>query len=339
MTRSTAAGLWSGSGKPEFTATSGVGQPQSTGFQYLSGGTRGISTNLDFQNAFDQLSLVRANFVVPLIVEDLDNQGYSSTATYAAVIAQLVSHLTLTNGINKSERGGLAGYKGNKTGYISQCYALNNTDVQLTSQKHQELDVLSNLVEMDEWVAAVLAAGMRAGAPEVGEPLTHKLVRTFGMTQDSICGIPARTDANQLIEAGALFAQTIEGKGTRWERDLTTYTLDDNLAYAEGSTRDAVRFTAYGLRTTLEERFTGIKARPANAAALKDTAAAYLDALNAENILVDSLNREGVLVNGWDNLRVTITGDIATIRVEVYPAVGINFQLNDIYLQLPRSVA
>ena len=50
--------------------------------------------------------------------------------------------------------------------------------------------------------------------------------------------------------------ETIDGKGTRWVRDITTYVLDDNMAFMEGSVRDVVRYVSYGHRTILEDRFT-----------------------------------------------------------------------------------
>ena len=339
--RSAAAGAGAGGGRPEFTSTASgaAASPGTLGFLYLSGGARGSSTSTNWQTALDLLLNVRCNFVVPLISEDLTNQGLGSTATFASVAAQLVSHVSTANGVGKSERGGLLGMKGTKAQLITQANTINYEDIQLTGQTHRVLNVDSELETLDEWVSAVIAAGMRGGAPEVGEPLTHKYIRTYDMDQDSSWDPADRTDANQLIENGILFAETIEGKGTRWVRDITTYIKDDNLAYMEGSTRDAVRYYAYGLRTFLEDQFTGVKATPANVASIRDAVVEYSLAANSDNIIVTSLNEEDIIVPGFEKLRVTISGDIATIRIQIYPAVGINFQLNDIYLQLPRLAA
>lgn len=337
--RSTGAGAGAGGGRPEFTAISGVGTPGSTGFKYLSGGTRGTSTSANFQTALDLLLGLRCNFVIPLISGDLADQGYGSTAEFASVAAQLVSHCAVGNGVGKSERGGLLGMSGTRTEIITQANTLNDADIQLSAQKHKVLDVDGNLKVMDEWVSAVIAAGMRAGAPEVGEPITHKFIRTFEMTQDNSWDPLDRTDANALITAGVLFAETIQGKGTRWVRDLTTHVKDDNLAFMEGSTRDVVRYISYGLRTTLEDKFTGVKGTPANVGSIRDAATAYLLAANGDNIIVTSLNQDDILVPGFENLRVSLSGDIARIKVQIYPAVGINFQLSEIFLQLPRLAA
>jgi hypothetical protein len=338
IARATSGGTGTGGGRPEWSGTGTVGTVGDSAV-LLTGAVRGVSTNTNWQAAFDLLIIERHNFIVPLIVEDLSEQGLSSTATWESVAAQLSSHVDAANGIAKNECGGLIGFKGTKTELLAAGANLNNADIQISSQTLRVLDVDGNLATQDEWVMSVVAAGMRAGAPEVGEPLTHKFIKTFALDQDSSWDPRDRTDANQLIAGGILFAEFIEGKGTRFVRDLTTHIQDDNLAYSEGSTRDAVRYTAYGLRTTLEDKFTGVKATPANAASIKDTAVAYLEALNADNIIVTSLNDADEIVPGFENLRVTISGDIATIKVMIYPAVGINFQLNDIFLQLPRQAA
>jgi hypothetical protein len=338
-TRSTGAGAGAGGGRPEYTAVSGAGTPGSSGFVYLTGGTRGTSLSSDFQSAFDLLLNLRCNFVVPLISEDLDNQGLGSTAEFASVAAQLVSHCAVGNGVGKSERGGLLGMKGTLDQVVAQANTLNDADIQLAAQTQRVLDVDGNLKTMDEWVSAVMAAGMRAGAPEVGEPLTHKFLRTFEMDQDSSWDPLDRTDANRLIANGILYAETIQGTGTRWVRDLTTHVKDDNLAFAEGSVRDVVRYVAYNLRTYLEDRFTGVKATPANVGSIRDAATQWLNAANSDNIIVTSLNQDDVLVPGYENLRVNVSGDIARLKVQIYPAVGINFQLSEIFLQLPRLAA
>jgi len=336
--RATSGGTGTGGGRPEWTGTGTIGTIGDS-IKYLTGGARGISDNTAFQSALDKLLQIRHNFAIPLIVQDLANEGFGSTATWASVAAQLSAHVDTANGIAKNECGGLIGFKGTKTQLIAEGNKLNNADIQITSQQLQVLNVSGSLALMDEWSLAVVAAGMRSGAPEVAEPITHKFIKTFDLQQDNSWDPRDRTDANQLIANGILFAEFVQGKGYRFVRDLTTYVQDDNLAYSEGSVRDAVRYIAYGLRTTLEDKFTGVKGTPANASSIKDTVVAYLDAANAENIIVTSLNEDGQVVPGYERLRVTVSGDIATIKVQIYPAVGINFQLNDIYLQLPRQAA
>jgi hypothetical protein len=338
VARSTGTSQGAGSGLPEFTG----GAKSSAGdvYQYLSGAIRGTSTNTTWQSAFDELIKVRHQHVVPLISEDLSNQVYGSSATFASVAAQLGAHVGLGRGVQKNECGGYIGMKGTLDQLISQANDFGDQDVAITSQRLTVLNAAGTLVEMDEWVSAVAAAGMRAGMPEVGEPMTWKYVESTSLDQDSSWDPAEVTDANRLIENGVLFMEEIEGKGIRWVRDLTTWIRDDNLAYAEGSVRDVVRYTSYGLRTHLEDKFTGVKASPANAASIKEETAAYLELVRGDNIIVDSTDATtGEVIYAYHNIRVNISGDIARIRVEIFPVTGINFQLTEIFLQLPTQAA
>lgn len=310
---------------------------------YLSGGTRGVSANSDFQAAMDEMLKVRINSVVPLIDQDLANEGNSGTATVASVAAQLADHVATARGTAQDkagERGGFIGFRGTKDEVIAQANALNDQDVALCAQNPTALNSLGSLQEFGPRMQAVIGASMRAGVTEVAEPLTHKLLRVSGLTQDASWDPGDLTDANEMIISGVLFAEVVDGVGTRWVRDLTTWVADDNLAYSEGSVRDAVRFVAYGLRTTLVERFTGKKATPATIANVKDAAASFLELTRQDNIIVDSTDpATGSTIKAYHNLKVTSSGDTVRINVGIFPVPGINFQLNDIYLQLPTQSA
>lgn len=315
--------------------------PRDGNYPYrLSGGTRGTSANSDWQDGFDALLLRRVNQVVPLLDEDLSTEGNSSTATWAAVSQQLVDHVVAARGAAGTERGGVIGFVGTKAEYIEACNSLNDPDVACVSQNPRVVGASGDLEVKGPREFAVMAAGMRLGVTEVGEPLTHKLIRCAGLTQDSSWDPADVTDAADLIIAGALFAESIPGVGIRWVRDLTTWVRDDNLAYSEGSVRDVVRYVAYQLRTQLENRFTGRKATPATIASIKDAAAALLEVFRSQNIIVDSTDpATGATVKAYHNLKVTSSGDVVTLRVGIFPVPGINFQLNDIYLQLPTQSA
>ena len=306
----------------------------------LVGGSRGVSSNTDFQSAMDALLLVRANSVVPLIDEDLAAEGYGSTATVASVAAQLSAHVAVARGAGNSERGGFIGFQGTKDEIIDQANAINDPDVQLTCQNPTVLNASGSLQEFGPRMLAVMGASMRAGVPEVGEPLTHKYLRVSGLTQDASWDPADLTDSTELIQAGVFFAETIDGKGTRWVRDLTTHVKDDNLAFSEGSVRDAVRFIAFGLRELLVDRYTGRKAAPATIASIKDTASTYLELARADNIIVDSNDpATGATVRAYHNLKVSSSGDTVTVNVGIFPVPGINFILNEIFLQLPTQSA
>ena len=307
----------------------------------LTGGSRGTSSNLFFQAGLDELLTLRCNSVVPLIDEDLTNEGFGSLATVASVAANLAAHVAVARGTAQDkagERGGFQGFQGTKTAVIAQANSLNDMDVALVAQNPTVLNSLGSLEEFGPRMLAVMAASMRSGVTEVAEPLTHKLLRISGLTQDASWSPDDLTDANEMIINGILMAEAVDGVGTRWVRDLTTWIADDNLAYSEGSVRDAVRFVAYGLRTALVERFTGKKAAPSTIANVKDVANTVLEVFRQDDIIVDSTDpATGTTVKAYHNLKVTSSGDTIRINVGIFPVPGINFQLNDIFLQLPTQ--
>lgn len=331
-------------------ANDGAGLPLVTGGQsgtardvpvYFVGGSRGISTNSTFQAGFDALIQKRGNHVVPLISQDLSEEGNGSTATYESVAAQLKEHVRNCRTVGKNEMGGYIGFKGTKDDYIAQLASSNDMDVQIVPQQFNFLDVDGTMTLMDEWSGAVAAAGMRSGALEVGEPLTYKVINTNLVTQDSSWSPGDRTAVNQIIQAGGLFAETTSTGVVRWVRDMTSHISDDNIAFMEGNTREAVRFVAYDLRTSLEDRFTGVKATPANAAAIDAYVRVKMEEYLGDNIIVTSLDPETQtkIHPGYRYLRVSLEGNTATIHVEIFPCTGLVWTLNDITLQLPRIVA
>jgi hypothetical protein len=166
------------------------------------------------------------------------------------------------------------------------------------------------------------------------------LIRTSGITQDSSWSPNNLTDANDMIRNGVLFAENVDGVGTRWVRDLTTWVADDNLAFTEGSVRDAVRFVAYELRSTIVNRFTGQKSSPATISSIRETAVAVLEVQRQNNIIVDSTDpATGDFLKAFHNLKVTASGDTVTLNVGLFPVVGVNFTLNELFLQLPTQSA
>lgn len=316
-----------------------TGDPSPFAFQ-LYGGTRGVSTNTDFQNGFDQMLLRVVDEVVPLIDQDLVNEGFSSTATWAAVSAQLVDHVTAARGAAGLERGGWLGFRGNKTAIIEAANGVNDADIALVAQSPTIVGADGNLVQKGPRELAVMGASMRLGVNEIGEPLTNKYLRASSLAQDLSWNPSSVTDSGDFIQNGVMFAEVIPGQGTKWVRDMTTWVKDDNLAFSEGSVRDVVRYVAYNLRKTIESRFTGRKATPATIASVKDTAASLLETFRTANIIVDSTDpATGATIRAYYNLKVFSSGDIIRLNVGIFPVPGINFELIDIYLSLPTQSA
>lgn len=330
-------GTGTSDGKELPITTGGVASIIGDGPYWLRDGQRGTSTNTTWQAAFDDLLDERSNHVVPLIVEDLVNDGLGSTATFNSVAAQLGNHIIQRNAEYKNECGGYIGCKGSRTVLIQTAGMFNNGDVQISGQKASTTDAQGNLITLPEWSTALAVAAARAGAPEVGTPLTFKYFNFKGVTQDSSWKPNSRTDLNLLLDAGVLVFEQVNGAGFRLVRDITTYSIDDNLAFTDGNIRDTVRFLSYDLRTDLENTFTGNKATRETVLAVKNRIAKKMEAYLDNNLITVSLDpeTETKTLPGYRNLRVRLSGDIIYYSLEIFPAPGVNYQLGEVGLQLP----
>ena len=84
----------------------------------------------------------------------------------------------------------------------------------------------------------------------------------------------------------------------------------------------------------------GLKATPATATSIKDSVLSKLALYRDSDLIVDSTDTvTGQRVNAYRNVRVTISGDIATIRFEMFPVIGINYEIIEIFAQLPTISA
>ena len=301
-------------------------------------GMRGNSSNSNWQTGFDELLKTRINTVVPLISENLT---LPSTATRDSVHAQLASHVDTASGVGKNERNAYASIKEDSgsstlTNILNRASVFNNSNVSLVYQSPTVLNVDGDLIEQDPWAHACLAAGMQAGT-EVGTPSTFKYIKTNGVNNNSNYADPAdRTISNQLLLGGVMFTEYIKGKGHRWVRGLTTHLTDDNLALTDVSVKEVLNYVSYDLRTKIENKFTGEKALPANVGSIKTFLNAQCEVYRTNGIIVDSQDEEtGELLKAYNGIKVTVSGDIATIKLNIFPVTGINYELLNIFAQLP----
>lgn len=304
--------------------------PDDIGPVFLASGVRGISSNTNWQDGIDLLGAVRVNEIVPLISQDLSNEGNGSTATFASVAAAIDSHAAFYSSTGgRSERQAYVGMKGNKTAILAQAGSFQSIHTVLTAQKITRGDHTGSLIEFDEWGLAAIMAGGRAGS-KLGEPLVYKLIRASGLSQDSSWN--PLDDGADMILGGVTFAFAPPNGGFKFDRVITTYTKDDNDAYTEESVVMGWKNVAYGLRTQLEAVFTGVRALPLTIQGVKDAASRILQAYRDEGQIVDSILEDGTVLKAYRDLDVHLSNDVQTLDATISPVEGINFQLNTLFL-------
>lgn len=292
----------------------------------LAGGTRGTSANSDWLAGFTALSGIRLNQVVALASSDAT--ATEGTYTIAAINVGLQSHCQLmTATAGKSERQGWGSISATKTNLILAAQQLNSEHFCMASQKlTRQSAVTGNITTFPEWSQACVFAGMRAGAP-LGEPLTHKVIKASGFSNDASWSTANFNDIVDLLLNGIMFVTSVPGVGLRIERGITTYTKSNNDAFTEESLVQNWKIISYEWRTALEKRYTGRPMDVGQMQTVKPFSATILNALRDQGAITDSFV-DGVQTPGYRNIQVRGTNDILEVSGEVSPTPGINFILN-----------
>jgi hypothetical protein len=299
--------------------------------KFFTGATDGVSANSDYAAGFEAFKEERIHCVVPLISKDKGSVTIDSINQLAAAHA---GWSWQTDG--KSERHAFVAKDCSKADLKKAIKALNSAHVTMVGHSVQVLDRSSNLVWMDAWALACLAAGMRAGA-EVGEPLTFKFVNVNDI-RVADGSWSAKKDGVEMLDAGLLVVEASDGGGFRFVCGNTTYGIDESFVWNRESVVQAAGYVAYDLRTNLERVFTGRKARTGTAEAIANFIKARMSAyLGADIIVGDDLN--GGLGYYEKKLRVSVEGNTAAINVSITPVQGIDFILPTIYLADIRQSA
>lgn len=288
--------------------TGATGAPDNTTASvFLVGGIEGVTTFADWQAALDLLRDEFVNTVVPLTDD-------------AAVHAAAVTHAAYMGGPGRKERDVVLGEESGITfaNAKAAAVALNTRHARLCIQDIERFNVAGEEETFPPYFTAAIAAGMQAGSP-VGTSLTFKFANVLDVIGDDAT-YTLQDDANELIQSGLCVLEKVQGIGFRWLRNVTTYLIDNNLAFTEASVNEAVNFAVFNLRTNLEFA-VGKKAFAGTANAAASVAVATL------GLMIDA----GAIV-AWQNLTIEIEADVMTVDVEIAPVLPVNFVKTTVHL-------
>lgn len=273
---------------------------------FLTGGSEGATTFADWQAALDLLRTEFVNTIVPLT---------SDSAVHAAANA----HAKFMAGPGRKERDVCLGTASGVTFEAAKALAveLNSRHCRLAFQDIERFNTSGVRQQWPPYFTAVLAAGMQAAA-EPAEPLTFKFAEVLDVIGHSSYNLV--DDSDEIIDSGLLALDKVQGTGFRWLRNVTTYLIDDNLAYVEASSNQAVNITTFDLRVALEEA-VGKKGFAGTINAAKTLAIAKL------NEKVDD-----TVITQWRNLSLSFDSDQLEVDVEIAPVGPVNFVKTTLHL-------
>jgi len=316
--------------------TPGTGAPtNTTAVVFLTGGHEGSTT--PGQEAIPQAAFGDWQAGLDLLTKVFKNSVVVVTGD-PAVHAALEAHCAYMGGIGRQECDGFVGLmnstqtdiveKSNTNpltpGIKQQIINLGSRHIRAFAQTVQRYDTLGELREFMPPFGAAILAGMQAGSP-VGTSLTHKYANVIKLRQHS--GWNPVDDAEEMIQAGLCFMETVDGIGRRVVRNITTHLSTSNIAYTEGSVNEAVNYAVYNFRTEME-RSVGKRGFSSSVNATKGFA------INILGLLV------GVALVTWRNLSIDLILDVLEVACEIAPVLPINFVKSTIHLvSVPQSAA
>ena len=278
--------------------------PTTSSATFFTGGTTSVPTFTDWQNCLNLLQQVRVNTVVPLTCDPSVAIATTAHCDYMCGAGQ--SERDCVIGIQNPALSGLA----TLAQILSQTLAINSRHTRCCPQSLNLYNSQGVQTTLTPAFTAAAVAGMQAGAG-VGVSLTHKTVNALAVLQDPSWS--PMTNANLMLQSGALIFEQKDNIGIRVIRNITSYQVDSNAAYTEASVNQAVDYVAYNVRTNLQ-----IYVGKPN----------FSGTTNAIQAAVDDILSKLVVANvivAYANLSVTSVGDQAIVSFSVAPIQPTNF--------------
>lgn len=229
-------------------------------------------------------------------------------------------------------------------GLLDWIRLIDDERMSISGQEVRAFDTTGNEVWLPAWAFPCLCASIQLGT-DLGEGLTLKQLGITDFRQPFNDWTPKDVVQGREAVLGALLYLNTKRRTFRIVRGSTSKVSSNNLARTDINVWEIRNELIRVLSAKLEDRFggAGIGApgegvrfvAPASSASIREAVSTELDEQRAEGVIVDSEDETGRRVKAYQGLRVNITGDIARIRVQVFPKTALNFILIDFNFQLP----
>lgn len=304
-----------GEGFVNATRVAAVGTiPANVAFTYLTGGSNGVVTNNEWQNAYTVLQGQDVQIVTPI------------TGT-SAIHAMNDAHCAFMSNVARLERRGFVGTVAGTTDQQAKdaAKALNSDRTSLVHIGYYDYDANGTLTLYPPYMSAALLAGARGGLGPA-QSMTNKTIKVRGLERD----LRNPTDTDDLIDAGVYCLENTT-RGFKVVKDITTWLVNDNYNRVEVMTGVGTDFTVRTVRDALDI-LRGEKGSPillSRAVSITESALRELSRAEPQGpgILVgDDVNPP------YKNITAKLEGGV--LRVEYQASVGIpvNYVLSSVYL-------
>lgn len=313
-------------GNPVARASAGL--PGPSGPSFLSGGTRGATTQATYQAAVDALERVTCNFVCPLFSRDAAGDiadgltDPSSTYQIAAVNAYMKAHvLALSKPKRARNRQAALSFRGTFAAARSAAAAINSGSCTM-SFLDQKVSSDSGIVQAQPWMDAVIAAAGQLAAFRLAVFAKNKVVsgslQAAGDWSDA-----SDTNLEDALRAGLLPTRNGDDGTFQFASDQTTWSTDTSFFYNSMQAVYAANVIALTLKQNVERKFLGRSLADVGAAGIRSEMKAQLRDLLRLRLTAAS---DGA-PRGFDerSLTVNVQAPAAIVGVNVFLATALYF--------------
>lgn len=317
-----------GSGLVELASEPISGLPQPSSLSFLSGGSKGGTTQTQFTQAVDALENVVGNFLVPLFSNDaavdIANGMTDVTSNYSidAINAYCRTHcLKMSTLKRRRNRQTIVSKQDTFLNARLAAANMGSFRVAMTFQDVKDSNVTGQIVQFRPWMGAVKAAGMQAAGGY--KSICHKYINCTGALQKA-GDFKDRNDTNleDALLAGLLPIKHNETTGGYfWASDQTTYGKDNNFVYNSLQAVYSADILALTVAQRMEAAFVGQSLADVNAGFAMMTLETILADLKAAKIIAAS---DGAL-SGFKNAKITIKGPVMKVSFNAFLATCLYF--------------
>lgn len=312
-----------------------------TANKFLASGARGGTSNAIFNAGIDALQAVAVNFIVPLfsqdassdIVASVDPTDSTSTYTIDSINAYVLTHVTAMSTLKrKKNRQGFCSKRNTFAAVQSAAQNLASARISLCFQDIKDVGA-NGIVQFQPWMGAAKAAGMQAAG--FYKAIVNKGINISGAVQAGVVPsdyIPT-LDSNQetALLSGLLPVAPRTTGGFTWVSDQTTYLRDNNFVFNSIQAMYSADTIALTTAQRMQNAFVGQSAADVSAS----VALAALAGIMGDMLRLKLIARSDDAPNGYKNARITISGPVMSVTVEIKLAgaiyfIPINFQVTQV---------
>lgn len=283
--------------------------PDVVGYQFLSGGSDGVTTFNEWAAAFEALQAVDVQWITPISGDPAIHALADTHASYMSNVALKERRVIVGTNPGTSDQEAIDAAK-----------ALNSDRTSLVHLGHYNYDATGKLVLFPPYISAALIAGAFSGV-NPGTPLTNKAIKVRGLERD----LRNPTDTDVLINGGVMCLENTD-QGYKIVKSISTWLVNDNYNRVEQSTGVALDFVARNIRQAVDV-LRGQKGNP-----LVLSRAVSITESTLRELARPEPQGPGVLAGDETNppyrkIKAWLEGDVLRIEFECSPVIPVNYVL------------